>query len=409
MIMKKCIFMYILSLVCIAAVAEGYQVNLQGQKNTAMGHTGTGLLLGASSIHFNPGALGFINKNLELSLGGNTVFTNASYSKIGSDYQAETDNPIGTPFYFYAAKRLNEKMVLGLGVTTPFGNSLAWEDDWAGRYLIQDISLRAIITQPTISYKLTDKLGIGIGAMIVYGGVELNRALPVESKKEKGKVNMEGSTISFGFNAGAFYQVSDKLTLGVNYRSKVKMEMDGGDANFTVPTALSTYFPAKNKFDAELPLPANLAFGAGLNLGEKMTLAVDLQYVFWSAYEELVFDFETNTDLLADSQNPRKYENTMIYRLGLQYDHSEKLILRAGAYYDETPIADDYLNPETPGMNKIGLSAGGSYFLSHKLSLDISLLFIKGLEREANYLPANFGGTYNSVAFIPGFGLTYSF
>jgi long-chain fatty acid transport protein len=56
------------------ARSEGYQVNLQGQKQTGMGHTGTGLLLGPSSIHFNPGALAFLEGNFFLSGGISGVF-----------------------------------------------------------------------------------------------------------------------------------------------------------------------------------------------------------------------------------------------------------------------------------------------------------------------------------------------
>lgn len=401
--------MIILSVISLLTYAEGYQVNVQSQKNTAMGHTGTALLLGSSSVHFNPGALSLMDKDYDFSFGGTLVYSQASYAKSNSDYQATTDNPVGTPFYLYGAKKIGEKSVISIGVTTPYGNSLAWDDDWSGRYLIQNISLKAIVVQPTYSYKISDKLGVGLGAMLVFGSVNLNKALPIESAQGEGSAELDGSTTSFGFNAGIYYQASEALSFGLNYRSKVKMEMVSGDASFETPSALAAYFPADNTFDAELPLPANLTFGLGYHLNEKWTLAADFQYVFWSAYEELVFDFEKNTDLLADSYNPRGYENTLIYRIGAEFNQSDKLALRAGAYYDQTPISDNLLNPETPGMNKIGLSFGGTYMLSEKLALDVSLLYIKGLEREASYSPANFSGTYNTTAVLPGLGLSYAF
>ncbi len=407
--MKKVIFLLFLVSTMLNIKAEGYQVNVQGQKNTAMGHTGTGLMLGSSAVHFNPGALGFMQKDYDFSVGGTLVFAQASYSSLNSTYQTETENPTGTPFYFYGAKKLNEKLVLALGVTTPYGNSLAWDENWTGRYLIQDISLKAIVTQPTLSYKINDKLGFGLGAMLVYGAVELNKALPASSETIQGAVQIKGSTIAAGFNAGIFYQFSEDLSVGIDYRSKVAMKMEDGDANFTVPSALSAYFPAENKFDSELPLPANLTFGLGYKVGDRLALAADLQYVFWSAYDQLTFDFKINTAQLQDSYNPREYKNTMIYRVGAEYKVSDKIVLRGGVYYDETPIQDDLLNPETPGMNKLGLSVGGSYLFSEKLSLDVSYLYIHGFEREATYTPANFAGTYNSRAIIPGIGLSYSF
>ena len=45
------------------AQAGGYQVNLQGQKQIGMGHTGTGLALDEASIFFNPGALSHLREN----------------------------------------------------------------------------------------------------------------------------------------------------------------------------------------------------------------------------------------------------------------------------------------------------------------------------------------------------------
>ncbi|MCW3787845.1 OmpP1/FadL family transporter [Plebeiibacterium sediminum] len=407
--MQKIIIVVAFLALCLNSKAEGYQVNAQSHKNIAMGHTGTGLSLGASSVHFNPGALGLMEKKYDFSLGGILVLSDVAFSKQNSTYQANTESPTGTPFYFYGAAKLNDKFVASLGVTTPYGNSLAWNKEWDGRYLIQDISLKAIVAQPTLSYKISDKLGFGIGAMIVYGAVDLNRALPVQNGNEEGSVNLSGSTVSLGFNTGLYYKVSDAFSLGLNYRSKVAMKMEDGDADFNVPASLSASFPAGNKFDAELPLPANLTLGAGFKVNDKLTLACDLQYVFWNAYDELVFDFEMNTPQLADSRNPREYENTLIYRLGAQYTFTDKLTVRAGVYYDETPISDNYLNPETPGMNKVGLSIGGSFNINDKLSVDASLLYIYGIEREAGYEPANFYGTYNSQAFLPGIGFSYSF
>ena len=406
--MKKLIFAISLAALSYTGKAEGYQVNTQSQKNVSMGHTGAGLMLGSSSVHFNPGALALMQKKYDFSFGGTLVFSKVTYSKYDSNYQAETDSPTGTPFYFYGARKLSDKFVLSLGITTPYGNSLAWDKEWDGRYLIQDISLQAIVAQPTLSYKINDKLGFGIGAMVVYGAVDLNRALPVGSAEESASVNLKGNKTSFGFNTGIYYQASEAFSVGLNYRSKVKVKLEGGDVTFTGPESLYDYaFPRSTKFDAELPLPANLTLGMGYKLNKKLTLAADFQYVFWNAYEELNFDFES--ELVADSNNPRNYDNTLIYRLGAEYILNNIITIRAGAYFDETPISDDYLNPETPGMNKVGLSFGGSIAVNDKLTVDASFLYILGIERTSQYKPAGFKGTYNSRAIIPGIGLTYSF
>ena len=128
--MKKIILMFAFLAICYSASAEGYQVNAQSQRNIAMGHTGTGLLLGSSSVHFNPGALSLMSSNFEFSLGGTLVLSQVSYSKQNSLYQAKTDNPTGTPLYLYAAGKINDRLIASIGVTTPYGNGLAWKSDW---------------------------------------------------------------------------------------------------------------------------------------------------------------------------------------------------------------------------------------------------------------------------------------
>ena len=184
------------------------------------------------------------------------------------------------------------------------------------------------------------------------------------------------------------------------------VKLDGGDADFTVPGSLSALYP-DTKFDAELPMPMNMSFGLGYRVTDKLLLAADLQYVGWSAYESLDFDFEAES--VPDSHNRRDFENTLIYRLGAEYTHNEKILLRAGIYYDSTPIPEDLLTPETPGANKIGMSLGLGYQINDKLSLDASLLYIHGEKRKDGYAPTGFYGTYYSNAVIPGIGLNYSF
>ncbi len=392
------------------SLGEGYQVNLQGQKQTGMGHTGTALLLGPSSIHFNPGALSLLENRFSISAGVSGVLSSNTFVKTQpSVYEATSDNPIGTPFYLYGAAKVSDKISLGLGINTPYGNSLDWGENWDGRYLIQDISLQAILIQPTFSYAITPNISIGGGPVMALGSVDLSKALPLQSAGGEGKVTLEGNTVAYGFNVGLFARLTPKFSVGVDYRSEILLKLDEGDAYFRVPESLQYGFPANNTFSSELPLPANLTFGLGWQVTDRWLIAVDLQHVRWSAYQSLDFDFTENTSLLADSENPRNFENTMIYRFGFEYQAAENLKLRGGIYFDQTPIPEDYLTPETPGANKIGYSTGFSWKLSPNLDLDASLLYIKAEDRTDGYALQNFYGTYSTNAWIPGLGVSWTF
>lgn len=387
-----------------SAHAGGYQVRLQGQKQTGIGLIGTPFNFGASSMFYNPGALSMMKNKYDFSFGASFIMAKVVFQKDATDYQAKTDNPIGTPFYFYGAGKITDKLVVGLGVYTPFGSSTTWDDDWAGQMLIQNISLSAIYYQLTASYQINEKIGIGAGFIYATGKVKLNKALPYNNSE----VNLEGNTSNIGFNVGVYFKPNDKLSFGIDYRSKIIMEMRDGDATFTVPSALSSNLPKDNKFDADLPMPANLDFGLAYNVNEKLTLAVEVNWVMWSTYDSLIFTFKESGDLL-NSDNPREYKDSWIIRIGGQYKLNDKLTLRAGGYYDPTPTNEKYFNPETISLNTTGLTLGLSYQPIENLSIDLSYLHLFGQEGEKAYEPDNFSGKYKTQTSIPGIGISYSF
>ena len=387
-----------------SAHAGGYQVRLQGQKQTGIGLIGTPFNFGASSMFYNPGALSMMKNKYDFSLGASFIMGKAVFQKDATDYQAKTDNPIGTPFYFYGAGKITDKLAVGLGVYTPFGTSTKWDDDWAGQMLIQNISLQAIYYQLTASYQINEKIGIGAGFVYATGKVKLNKALPYNNSE----ANLEGNTGNIGFNVGVYFKPNDKFSFGIDYRSKIIMKMEDGDATFTVPSALSSNLPKDNKFDAELPMPANLDFGLAFNVNEKLTLAAEVNWVMWSTYDSLIFTFKESGDLL-NSANPREYKDSWIIRIGGQYKLNDKLTFRAGGYYDPTPTNEKYFNPETVSLNTIGLTLGLSYQPIENLSIDLSYLHLLGQEAEKAYEPDNFSGTYKTQTAIPGIGISYSF
>ncbi|GAB2527859.1 OmpP1/FadL family transporter [Rufibacter soli] len=397
------------------ANAGGFQANLQGQKQLGMGHAGTGLALDQSSIFFNPGALAHLRQN-GIQLGVSALNSKIAYREPSPGIsQSQTDNKISTPFQIYASFGKEESPLrFGIGVYTPYGSSVNWGDTWQGRFGLNELSLQAIFIQPTISYQVNDKIGVGAGFVYSTGGVNLQRSLPlIDANGVESGLELDGKASGIGFNVGVFFKPTDKLSLGLTYRSKVEMEVKDGDVTFTLPTAsvIAPNFGA-TKFDATLPLPANITLGIGFKPTEKFTIAADLQRVQWSAYKSLRFDFNGTAGGagVTSSESPRNYEDVFIYRLGLQYQLSDILTVRAGGYYDQSPVQEGYLTPETPDADSRGLSAGLTLALSEKVDLDASFLYLNKKERTDNASKSGgVPGTFKSIAYIPGVGLNYKF
>lgn len=172
---RKISLLLIANLVGLGLMAEGYQLNTQSARQIGMGHTGTALKLGSESMVFNPAGLSFMKGVADLSFGATGVISKVTF-KSGS-YKMESDNPMGTPIFGYVGYKIIDNFYAGVSITNPAGNSLVWSDNWKGSHLVQDISLKAFAVQPTLSYKIGDKLSIGAGLMVNFGSFELNKGL----------------------------------------------------------------------------------------------------------------------------------------------------------------------------------------------------------------------------------------
>ncbi len=394
------------------AMGAGYQLNLQGLRQLAMGGGGCAWPWDAATIFYNPGGLAQLD-GIQVNASVLAIVARAQYaeSQAGGN-TARTQNQTFTPFNLYIGGTIKpgSKLGVGLGVYTPFGSGVKWEDDWEGRYVTQNIKLQTIFIQPTLSYRLNDIVSVGAGFVYAFGNVKLARALPFQnSLGEDGKVELKGNAHGTGYNAGINLKASDKLHFGISYRSKVYMDVKGGDATFTAPASLAMRVPASNMFDATLPLPEVLSVGVGYKVTDKLTLQADFNLTGWNVYKELAFDFETNTDIVQDSHAPRNYENRLASRIGAHYQATKSLALMIGGAYDPTPVVDDYVSPDLPDANRIVLTAGFTVKPAKHLTILAAVEYVTSEKRNAYYADQKFGGRYQTKAITPGIGLTYDF
>jgi len=404
---------------CLASSvhAGGYRVSTQGQKALAMGHTGVAMSDSSEVVFFNPGAMTQLDADTDISGGLTLLKASAIYQNDQILATAETEDSLGTPIYGYLTKRISDEFSWGLGIYTPYGNKVVWPTDWEGSHLVNYIELQAVYIQPTIGYQINESTSVGFGPNLVIGAVEFNRNLSTSLSSPEGRSNVtiEASNVTaWGFNMGLLHKVSEQLSLGASYRSEVTLEARDGDATFrNIPGPLQPGFP-DGGFSADLVLPAELTLGVAYKLNPRVTLAFDINRTFWSAYDALIVEFEAPG--AGTSVNPRNYQDSNIYRFGVQYQASASWTLRGGIYFDQTPIQDGYFTPETPRNDSIGYTAGASFRYSEKLEFDFSILLLTFDEFTNSYdyyeefgtvIP--FEGTYDSAVTSFGFGLNYHY
>lgn len=405
--MKKLLLSALLS-APLWVLGQGFQVNLQGQKQIGMAGAGSALALDEASVFFNPGAVSFLEKN-SISAGVNPLLFKSAFKQTGSNVTENVENKIAPPFEFYAVwGPKSNKWKLGLGVYTPFGGLVDWGDNWSGRYALTSLNLKAIYFQPTLSIKITENIGIGAGFVYNHGDVNLQRALPVNYPDGRsGKATLEGTGSGYGWNAGLYIKTQSDITFAVVHKSKVVTKLNDGDATFEVPASLASSFPAGNTFNAELPLPSTTTLGIGIPVSKSTTLAFDASWVQWHVYKELAFDYATNTSALADTKSARNYRDGSSFKLGVNHQASEKLALRAGVGYAFSPVQDGYVTPEAPDADRYILSAGIGYAPTSHFELNASFFFEDVKSRKQRNIETGLDGTFKTLVYAPGLSLTY--
>ncbi len=389
--------------------SQAFQVNFQGQKQQGMGLAGTALSNDASSLFFNPGGVAFVEKK-EVSLGFTPVFANTLFVDSSSGNGYRTNSPLGTPFTLYAlfnTKKI-ENLKFGLAVYTPFGSTVQYEENWLGRFALTRLELKSIFIQPTFSYKISEKLGVGAGFIYATGNVNLQKDLPVQfSNGDFSSAELAGKAKGFGFNAGINYKASEKLAFGITYRSQVNMNVEEGEATFTVPTGLAPNFP-NGKFTSSLPLPKVATLGTVYSFSEKLSAVLDINYVGWKAYDTLAFDYETNTSSLSDTKSVRNYKNIVAFRGGVSYELNKTTELRVGTGFGLTPVKTGYATPETPDNNRFYGTLGYGAKIGDQFSIDFSF-YATRIQRADRNLETNLNGTFTTLALAAGFGINYKF
>ncbi len=413
--MKKLLSFVLFFLVSTTIYAGGYRVAIQGQKQLAMGHTGVAVISSAESVFFNPASISFLDGKMNFSLGVSGIMAETRYENSEYGYARNTETGLATPFSFYATYKANDWLSFGLGVYTPYGSSVEWEQDWEGSHLVNNIDLKAIFVQPTVAVKISDKFSIGGGPIYVNGSVNFNKNLNrtlSEPNGDRANATVDQKGISaWGYTLGFMIKPIEKLNIGFNYRSKVIMQAENGDADFeNVPDSAPGDF-SDGSFNAELPLPAEVTVGLSYKFCDKFLFAFDYNFTQWSEYEALVVEFDNSA---GTSVSPRNYKDSDTFRFGLQYEATSKITTRAGIYFDESPVQDGYFAPETPRNDSVGYTAGLSYKVNDKLSIDASFLYLQfdEIDNSYDYYQENgqnvpFGGTYKSSVFAPGIGVSY--
>ncbi|GAB4412291.1 MAG: hypothetical protein OHK0039_18180 [Bacteroidia bacterium] len=392
--------------------AGGFQLYYYSLRLMGMGHAGTGLALDAAAAYYNPGAMPFLPQRREVQFG--TTFTRRATTFLApfSTQTVETEPSYLTPIHFYTTwkgrpQTRRERLAFGLSVNNPYVASVQWPDTWQGRFISQDFLINTVFIQPTMSYRLTPRLGLGLGLMYGLGTISIRKAINISGVNgSASSAQLTGTGYGVGLNAGLYYQVKDHLALGLSYRSPLRIGIPEGIARFNVPESLAEAYPDL-AFETHIPLPDVLNAGLSVRPEQRLLLTFDLNLNFWQRLDSLHIDLERTVPHM--QYDPAlQYRNTWNLRMGGEYLLTEHWTLRGGWYYDQSPVQAGYLSPALPDADRIGLCGGAGLRLWRSLSIDLAVSFEFTGERTGSLHAANFAGTYETNTLAAGLGIAYA-
>jgi long-chain fatty acid transport protein len=406
------------------ATAGGFLIYEHGARATALAGTLAARGGDLSVMVYNPAALASL-RGTHFSIGTTLIFPTATFAGAnpypGFGVTEDYKDRVLFPSNLYVGHQLGENLAAGLAIFNPYGLVVDWvnPESFSGRYISYKSMLRSFYFNPTIAYKLSPELSVGAGLQAVYADVELNRinGTTVNGRLyDTAKIKLEGgSNVHWGFNGGLRFEATDKIRIGVAYRSEVEIEFDDGEATFTqipinasIDPVVAASLPKKQKATTSTTLPAILSLGVDYQATGKLDVAFDAVLTGWSSFHKLVINFPDSPELT--SVTPENWADVWSYRFGAQYQWNDRLALRAGYIRDFTPQPKASMSPLLPDANRHDFSFGFGYKLNDSLTLDLANMLVFFDERSTDGLSHDsFNGEYRVFAYLVGVNFTYSF
>ncbi len=396
--LKNCIKLAVAAACCTPAFAfatDGYFPHGYGMKAKGMAGASTAMADDAFGGAVNPAKMVFVGDRIDF---GADLFSPRRSSQRTGSAAGLNGSVDSDSIYFIIPEFGYNKMInptLSLGVTV-YGNG-GMNTDYPGGQIAAGnpvcgafnpgggggpynllcgtgnlgVDLMQLIVAPTAAFKVSESNSLGISPLLAYqrfkmdgiqafGGFTTTPAAPTALTN----VGYDSST-GWGVRVGWMGKVSDSVTLGAAYSTKVKM------GKFDKYRQL---FADQGLFD----IPENYNAGVAFKASPEVTIAFDYQRINYSKISS-VGNASTNFGLTVPGTlgvtggRGFGWSDVNVFKLGVEYAYSKNFTLRAGYNHGDNPIQarDVSFNILAPGVPQDHLTLG----LTYKTSTNGDLTF----------------------------------
>lgn len=418
-------------LACVPAHAGGMMLYEVGTADTGLASAGYGARAqDASTVFTNPAGMTRL-EGRQMLLGGQVLWANNKFS-IGSGTSPELGNgdggraigsngwfPGGGAFFSYS---VSPELKLGFALTGNFGAALDYDDDWVGRYYVQETTLLGVSFLPSIAYKATDKLSLGASVNAMYGtyknkvAINIPDALrpgavvPIQRAASDAQLELDDNTWGWGVNLGVLYELDARTRLALTWNSQVNLDFNAR-AEFSNLGPLGTNLQAAglldSNVDVKIKVPQQVMASLFSQVNERWAVLASVGWQQWSKFGQvqLGIDNPNNpTSLTTDLD----FKDTWHFALGAQHHLSDQWLLNFGIAYD-SEFQPGNVSPLMPLNSVWRFAVGGQQQLSKTAFWGIAAAYAYGGSLDTNLQSAapvalggrgNLVGSYDSTATI---------
>jgi long-chain fatty acid transport protein len=268
----------------------------------------------------------------------------------------------------------DERVKLGLNLTSISAALLEFDEDWAGRYQLQDLSLITLQVYPSLAFTVTDWLSLGVGPRFLYGHLDMDVAIPLPGPAGDGKAELEGlDDFDAGVGAGALIKLGDDTRVGINYLSEIELDLEG-DVKLSPPGANAAV-------DTKIPFVQMVQLGVRHQVNDAVALLGTVTWEDWSEFGE---QFITVTPSGGPVSVPleRNWDDVWGFAVGAEVQIDERWRLMGGFKYDLSPVGRSDRTADLPVDRQIRGSIGAQYDWSDTLEIGGSFVYMDAGDAE---------------------------
>jgi long-chain fatty acid transport protein len=209
----------------------------------------------------NPAGLGFLAPGIHAAGALHALKPSFKYHDTGSTgafaLPGASDGGDGGDWAFvpngFFKMNINPQLSFGVALNVPFGLKTDYDQGWRGNFTALKSEIKTININPSLAYKITDKVSVGAG----FSAQKLDAELTAFSGAALGNSKLEADDWGWGFNVGMMFQAAPNVRVGATYRSSIKYDLDGS-ASFSGPAGGAA--GSSIRADLRVPESASVSF-----------------------------------------------------------------------------------------------------------------------------------------------------